>query len=52
VGVDDRRCAMARGGSVSVLLAVLAAIIAACTPAAGQGPTIHQEARVSVIVGP
>ncbi len=37
---------MARGGSVSVLLAVLAAIIAACTPAAGQGPTIHPEARV------
>jgi uncharacterized cupredoxin-like copper-binding protein len=37
---------MARRRSVSALLAVMAAIIAACAPAAGQGPTVRPEARV------
>jgi uncharacterized cupredoxin-like copper-binding protein len=37
---------MARRRSVSMLLAAVATIIAACAPPAGQGPTVGPEARV------
>lgn len=37
---------MARRRSVAGLLAAVAAIIAACAPAAGQDPTVGQQARV------
>lgn len=37
---------MARRGSVSVVLIAAAAVIAACAPVAGQGPSVSPEARV------
>lgn len=37
---------MARRGSVSVLPVAVAAVVVACAPATGQGPTVSPEARV------